>query len=173
MNKRKPGVAATLALAVFGMTAAPALAQEARSTLSGTITDASGSALVGAQVLIVNTDTGVRMSAATNDVGQYHLLFVNPGAYRLTVEKSGFRTFAREGIVLTMGEAASLDVPKEVGSHSETVTVKGQASLLDAEKADLGMVVDQRNLSSLPILARVPNLLATRGSAGCSGSSDP
>ena len=61
MNKRKPGVAATLALAVFGMTAAPALAQEARSTLSGTITDASGSALVGAQVLIVNTDTGVRI----------------------------------------------------------------------------------------------------------------
>ena len=77
------------------------------------------------------------------------------------MEKAGFRTFAREGIVLTIGEAATLDVPMEVGSQSETVTVKAQAPLLDAEKADRGMVVDQRNLSSLPIIARVPNLLAT------------
>ena len=60
-----------------------------------------------------------------------------------------------------MGEAATLDVPMEVGSQSETVTVTAQAPLLDAEKADLGMVVDQRNLSSLPIIARVPILLAT------------
>lgn len=161
MNERKLCVAATFALAVFGMTAAPALAQEARSTLSGTITDASSSALVGALVHIVNTETGVALSATSNELGQYRLLFVNPGAYRLTVEKAGFRTFAREGIVLTIGEAATLDVPMEVGSQSETVTVKGQAPLLDAEKADLGMVVDQRNLSSLPIIARVPNLLAT------------
>src|SRR5664280_1976055 len=142
-----------LALALFKITVCPALAQEARSTLNGTITDASGSALVGAQVRILNTDTGVTLSAVSNNVGQYHLLFVKPGTYRLTVEKSGFRTFAREGIVLTMGEAATLDVPMEVGSQSETVTVKAQAPLLDAEKADLGMVVDQRNLSSLPTVS--------------------
>ena len=74
---------------------------------------------------------------------------------------AGFRTFVREGILLTLGEAATLDVPMEVGSQSETVTVAAQAPLLDAEKADRGMVVDQRDLSSLPILARVPNMLAT------------
>lgn len=151
---------AVLALAVLGLSAASALAQEARSTLSGTIMDSSGSAVVGAQLHLINVETGVTLSAASNEVGQYHLLFVNPGTYRLTVEMSGFRTFVREGIVLTMGEAATLDVPLEVGSQTETVTVKAQAPLLDAEKADSGMVVDQKNLASLPIIARVPNLLA-------------
>ena len=72
-----------------------------------------------------------------------------------------FRTFVRENIVLTMGEAATLDVNMQVGAETETVTVKGQAPLLDAEKADNGMVVDQKNISSLPLIARVPNLLAT------------
>lgn len=147
-----------LALAVF-VTVAPALAQEARSTLSGTITDASGSAVVGAQVRITNTETGVTQSVASNEVGQYRLLFVNPGTYRLTVEMSGFHTFAREGIVLTLGEAATLDVPMEIGSQTETVTVAAQAPLLDAEKADHGLVVDQKNLTSLPVIARVPNLM--------------
>lgn len=151
---------AMLGLVVLGMTAAPCVAQEARSTLSGTITDASGSAVVGAQVHITNSDTGVVLSAVANQVGQYHLLFVNPGTYRMTVEMAGFRTYARENIVLTLGEAATLDVPMEVGSQTETVTVAAQAPLLDAEKADTGMVIDQKNLSSLPMLGRVPNLLA-------------
>jgi hypothetical protein len=156
------GTKIVLALvAIVGIAASPCLAQEARATLNGTITDASGSAIVGAQVRITNTDTGVTLSTVSNDVGQYHLLFVNPGTYRLTVEMAGFRTFARDGVLLTLGEAATLDVPMLVGAQSETVTVAAQAQLLDAEKADRGLVVNQRDMSSLPILARVPIMLAT------------
>src|ERR1017187_5899822 len=129
-------IRALFALVVFGMTGVPGIAQEARSTLSGTITDPSGSAIVGAQVHIINSETAVVQSAVSNDVGQYRLLFVNPGTYRMTVEMTGFRTFAREKLLLTLGEAATLDVSMEVGSQSETVTVTEQAPLLDAEKAD-------------------------------------
>ena len=150
----------SLALVVFTMFAAPAPAQEARSTLSGTITDASGSAIVHAQVHITNADTAIVQSAISNEVGQYRLLFVNPGTYRLTVEMPGFRTYARENILLTLGEAATLDVSMEVGSQSETVTVSAQSALLDGEKADHGTVIDQKNLAGLPIIARVPNLMA-------------
>ena len=162
MNERKLCVAATFALAVFGMTAAPALAQEARSTLSGTITDPSGSALVGAHgAHYQHRDRRSRCPPPPTNSGNIACSSSIPGTYRLTVEMAGFRTFVREGILLTLGEAATLDVPMQVGSQSETVTVAAQAPLLDAEKADRGMVVDQRNLSSLPIIARVPNLLAT------------
>ena len=146
----------TALLAVLGV----ALGQESRSTLSGTITDSSGSAIVHAQIQITNPETGLTQNTTSNDVGQYHLLFVNPGTYRLTVQMSGFRTIARE-IQLTLGEAATLDFSMEVGSQTETVTVAAQAPLLDAEKADRGTVIDQKNLASLPILARVPNMMAT------------
>jgi hypothetical protein len=160
-SMRKLHSGALFVLAILGITVGPAAAQEVRSTISGTITDVSGAAVAGAQVHILNSETGVTMSAASNDLGQYRLLFVNPGTYRVTVEMSGFRTYVRPDVLLTLGEAATLDVPMEVGSQTETVNVVGQAPLLEAEKADHGMVIDQKNLSSLPIIARVPNLMAT------------
>src|SRR5258707_1167116 len=154
MNQPESCVAIAAVLAIVCGAATPCMAQEARATLSGTITDPSGSAVVGASVHITNTETGVTMSAPSNEVGQYRLLFVNPGTYRLSVEMSGFRTFVREGILLTLGEAATLDVALQVGTQSETVTVAATAPLLEAEKADRGLVVDQRTMSSLPILSR-------------------
>jgi Carboxypeptidase regulatory-like domain/TonB-dependent Receptor Plug Domain len=162
MNVSKLYARATLALAALSLiVAAPCFGQEARATVSGTITDPSGSAMVGARVHITNLDTGVAQSAQSNEVGQYHLLFVNPGAYRLTVEMPGFHTLVREGIQLTLGQAATLDVSLQVGTQSETVTVAATAPLLEAEKADRGLVVNQRDMSGLPILARVPIMLAT------------
>jgi hypothetical protein len=161
MTRKQAYGATILALAMFWTASTPAPAQEARATLSGTITDPSGSSIIGAQVRITNLETGIVLSAQSNEVGQYRLLFINPGAYRLTVEMAGFRTFVREGIQLTLGQAATLDVPLQVGAQSETVTVAATAPLLEAEKADRGLVVDQRNLSELPVLARVPILMAT------------
>lgn len=151
-----------LALAACALSlAGTGFAQEARATLSGTITDPSGSSVAGAQVRITNTETGIAGATQTNGLGQYHLLFINPGTYKISVEMPGFRTFLRDGIVLTLGEAGTLDVAMQVGAQTETVTVAAQAPLLDAEKADRGMVVDQKNLSGLPIVARVPLLMAT------------
>jgi hypothetical protein len=160
MDKKKFPDAAMLVVAILACNAALAFAQEARSTVSGTITDPAGAAVVGAQVRITNTATGVTQTVVSNEVGLYHLLFLNPGPYRLTAEMAGFRTLVRENIVLTLGEAATLDVQMQVGPQAEAITVAAHAPLLDAEKADTGMSVDQKNLSSLPIIARVPNLLA-------------
>jgi len=114
---------AAFALAFFTLASVHSYAQEARSTVNGTITDQSGATVVGAQVRIINVETGISLAAVSNEVGQYHLLFVNPGTYRLTAEMSGFRTYARENLVLTLGEAATLDVRMEVGSQADTVTV--------------------------------------------------
>ena len=152
---------AACALALFSLGIWNVSAQEARSTVNGTITDQSGAAVVGAQIRMVNNETGVSLSTVTNEVGQYHLLFVNPGTYRVTAEMPGFRTFARENVVVTLGEAATLDIRMEVGAQSDTVTVAAEAPLLDAEKADRGLSIDTKSLSSLPLIARVPNLIAT------------
>ena len=160
MIRHKLCSSATLALTLFTLATTLSYAQEARSTVSGTITDQSGATIVGAQVRIANADTGVTLSAVANDVGQYHLLFVSPGTYRLTTTMPGFRTFVRENIVITLGEAATLDVHMEVGSQADTVIISAQAPLLDGEKADRGLSVDQKSLSSLPLIARVPNLIA-------------
>src|SRR5436190_1374126 len=75
-------------------------AQESRATLSGTITDPSGSSVAGAKLSLTNIETGTPSTAESNQAGQYRFLFLNPGKYRMTAELTGFRTYVREGIEL-------------------------------------------------------------------------
>jgi hypothetical protein len=160
MTRDRIRAAAMLFPALFSISAS-GFAQEVRATLSGTITDSSGSAVPNAQVRLTSVDTATGFTAVSSERGQYRFLFINAGSYRLGVEAPGFHTFVREGLQLAIGQAATLDVQLEVGSQAETVTVAAAAPVLEAEKADRGMVVDQNSLSQLPILARVPVLMAT------------
>jgi hypothetical protein len=138
-----------------------AFGQETRATLSGTITDPSSASLAGASLQLLNVQTGVESRTESNQLGQYRFLFVNPGSYKLTVIMPGFRTLIRDGIVLETGQAATLDVPLQLGAQAESVTVGAEAPLVEAEKADRGMVVERVNVSELPIITRTPILLAT------------
>lgn len=149
------------ALSLLVLTSGFALGQEVRATLSGTITDPSNAAVARATVTMVNTESASTANAETNDAGQYRFLFLNPGTYRLSVDAPGFRKYVQEGMELSVGQAATLDISMQLGSQSQSVTVGANAQLLEAEKADSGMVVDQKNLSQLPIIARVPVLLVT------------
>jgi hypothetical protein len=135
--------------------------QETRASLSGTITDPSGSSIARASLLLVNVDTGVENRTETNVVGQYRFLFVNPGTYRMTAEMQGFRKAIRENIILSTGQAATLDMGMQLGTQAESVTVSSEAALIEAEKADRGMVVVRQNVAELPIMTRTPLLLAT------------
>jgi hypothetical protein len=122
---------------------AKCLAREVRATLSGTITDSSGSAVPNAQVRLTSVDTANGFAAVSSERGQYRFLFINAGEYGLSVEAPGYHTFVREDLQLAIGQAATLDVQLQVGSQAETVTVAAAAPVLEAEKADHGMVVDQ------------------------------
>ena len=138
----------------------PAVAQETRATLSGTITDQSGAPVSNATLRLVNVDTSVEITAQSNQLGQYHFLFVNPGNYRLTAEMSGFRKYVREGIQLETNQSATLDVGLQLGNQAETVTVASEAPLLEAEKADRGAVIESKAVAELPTITRTPILLA-------------
>lgn len=150
-----------IALAGILISMAPIPAQESRATLSGTITDPTGSTIAGAKLNLVNIDTTTASTTETNNVGQYRFLFLNPGNYRLTVEMTGFRNYVRERIELNTNQAGTIDVVLQLGTQAETITVGAEAPLLEAEKADRGAVIQTRNLAELPIITRTPILLAT------------
>ena len=137
------------------------MGQETRATLSGTVTDPSSASVAGAHLVLINVQTGVETRAESSQMGQYRFLFVNPGTYKLTTEMAGFHTQIREGILLETGQAATLDVTLQLGSQAESVTVGAEAPLIEAEKADRGMVVTRENLAELPTMTRTPVLLAT------------
>ena len=149
-----------------------AYSQETRATLSGNISDATGAVVTEARIRLINRETSVTFDAVTNKAGQYRFLFLNPGTYRLSTEKAGFRGLVRDDIELHLSQSAVVDAVLQVGQLSDSVTVSSEAPLLDVEKADRGLVIDNKTVADLPLNIRNPIMLAvlTPGIIHTSGS---
>ncbi len=133
----------------------PSFAQTAGSgTITGTITDPAAAVVPGASVVIHNSDTGADRSAVTNDAGIYTAAFLQPGRYDIKVDKPGFATLERTGITLEVGRTLTLDFTLSVKSGAETVTVTGEAPVLDTEKTEVSQEVSQNMVANLPIIGR-------------------
>jgi hypothetical protein len=137
-----------------------AAAQETRGSLSGIVSDGSGAVVTGASLQLTNTETGVVMTMVSNDAGLYRFLFLNPGQYKLVASIAGFKTYERDRIQLSVSEAGTLPVVLEVGAQSDRITVSAEAPLIEAEKADHGMVIDNKKVVDIPINTRNPIMLA-------------
>jgi hypothetical protein len=148
-----------------------ALAQEFRGSISGRVTEASGAAVPGATVTIINVATNTTTTAITNESGDYLVLFLNPGHYAVTVEANGFKKIVRHGIEIRVGDRRALDLTLEVGAVADTVNITSDAPLLDTNTASAGQVIDRRRISELPLSDGNPFVLA-RLAAGVAYTGD-
>ena len=159
----------SLILFVIAVLLAPAggFAQSvAVAQLSGTVLDESGGALPGVEVTITQTDTGMTRFVITGEKGDYVFTNLPVGPYKLTSKLSGFSTFEQTGIVLVVGDARSVNVGMKVGGLTETVTVKSDANLVETRSVNVGTVVPQEQIVSLPLNGRsVLQLIVLSGSA--------
>lgn len=135
----------------------PAWAQGTSASLTGTVTDASGAAIAGASVKVVNTDTNYTSAGKTDATGMYLLRPLPIGHYRLTVEAANFTRYVQEGIELTVNLAATQNVSLKVSSSGETVTVTSNAELINTSSAELGTTISQAVISQLPLDGRDPS----------------
>ena len=148
-------------LAVFCLCVPPhALAQEARATLSGRVTDPQGAAVPSAIVVVMSNDTGVKRQTQTNAQGNWMVEYLLPGAYQFSVTASGFRTMERRGITLQTADNKEIDIGLEVGSTMESVVVTSATPLIDTTSATSGTVITSQELAELPSMSHVPTLLA-------------
>jgi outer membrane receptor protein involved in Fe transport len=122
--------------------------------LSGTIRDATGAVIPGAQIGIVNLETGIRREASSNAAGNYEVPLLQPGTYRLTVQKEGFKAVTRDGLRLEVNQQARIELTMELGSVSETIEVSAAAPLLESNTSSLGTVVESRAVADLPLNGR-------------------
>jgi len=141
-------------LAVFLlMLALPAAGQDARGTVLGRVTDASGALVPNAEVRITNEATGVAASAKTNDAGNWVLPYLIPGMYSLSCEMTGFKKWTRSGIQVRIQDSVEVNIDLQVGATSETIEVKDTTPLLSTAEASLGQVIDERRVLELPQFA--------------------
>ena len=141
--------------------AATLYGQGERATVTGTVTDPTGSIVVGAQVAIRNVATNVTSRTTTNASGIYYLPALPPGRYELRVESGGFRPAVVSNIPLGVGLNATLDVKLELGTVAEAVEVQATAVQLESQSTGLGKILQNRNVSELPILGRSPMQLVS------------
>ena len=108
-------------------------AQVTTGTISGTVKDSTGAALTGATVVVLNEETGISRTVQTDAAGRYSALSLSLGNYRVTATHEGFQTEVRNGIVLTVGREAVVDLSLTVGAVTQTVEVKGEAPLVESQ----------------------------------------
>jgi len=163
------GICICLAAMLLG---SPLAAQTTFGSIAGTVADASGSAVPDAQVTLTSGGTGAKQAYTTGGDGLYSFVNLNPGEYRLDVEKAGFKHYKRESVIVQVAQAVRIDAVMEVGAVSQTVEVTAETPLLTPTDTSLGQVIDQRATNEIPLNGRnVFNLITLSPAAIAQGGS--
>jgi hypothetical protein len=152
----------------FSFVVASGLWAQAISTsqINGTVQDASGLPIPGAEVRATQTDTGLTRSFTTNAEGGYVLANLPVGPYQLQVSKPGFSTYVQNGIVLQVNSTPEINITMKVGVVSEHVEVSASAAVVETQNTSVGNIIDSQRMVELPLDGRQSQeLMLTAGSA--------
>ena len=154
-NSRLVPVTALASLLAVAICISPsATAQISTATVNGTVRDATGAVVPGAEVSISNVETGVEQQAASNSAGVYRFSNLQPGLYTMSCASSGFQTSVVNPFTLVVNQTATFDFALEVGAVTETVTVQAAGAQLQASSAELGSAVTEKEVVDLPLNGR-------------------
>jgi hypothetical protein len=129
-------------------------AQDVTASITGTVSDPSGAAVVGATVTATSVERGITYTAVTNESGIYRIAQLPVGSYELKVEKPGFASVAYAAFVLTLNQVARIDVPLKVGQVTQTVEVTGAAPILKTEATQVDTIINAATNDNLPLASR-------------------
>ena len=141
-----------LALSLLGVR--PASAQNA--TLNCTVVDGSNALVPGASAVLRNVATGVTTESVSNGQGLVSFPSARPGLYELTISLEGFAPITVTGLRLEVGESRAVTARLEPSDVRETVTVTAAATPLANDRADRGVVVENKFVQSIPLNIRNP-----------------
>ena len=145
-------------------------AQSTYGSVTGAATDASGAAVTDATVTLTNLGTSEKRTQQSGADGLFTFVNVNPGQYRIDVEKAGFKHFVRNPITVQVQQDTRIAAALQVGEVSQVVEVTSETPLLQTESASLGQVVDQRKADELPLNGRnIFNLITVSPAAVAQG----
>ena len=159
------------ALFLLSLGASGLFAQTDTGNIAGTVTDATGAVIPGANVLATNTDNGLKLSAVSNGTGEFTILAVPRGNYSVTASAKGFQSqSASITVVVTSTQTVTFQL--SAAGASTTVEVTGATPLVDTSDATIGATIEGKQVTDLPLNGRNFTQLAlltpgvTRGAYG-------
>jgi hypothetical protein len=154
---RSLGAWAVLGIVILCGWAKPAFSQGGASAaqLNGTVRDASGGSVAKASLSLRDIGTNRTYTAVSNDNGLYVIPNLPPGSYELTTEAAGFAKSTQTGIVLTVGQVATIDVTVSVAQSAEKVVVTTETPPVEPTRTEISQVIDTKQIQDLPISGRL------------------
>jgi hypothetical protein len=145
------------ALLLAALSAIPCAAQTITGAIVGSVVDPTGASVPNAEVTVLQTATGQKRSAQTNDQGDFLLSSLQPGEYEVTITASGFKTLQRTGVRLSAQETLPLGrIQLEIGSAAEQVTVSAQGVAVQVASSERAGVITTSQLENLMTKGRNP-----------------
>jgi outer membrane receptor protein involved in Fe transport len=125
-----------------------------QGAIQGTVTDQTGAVVSGAELTATHTDTGTTFKTTSKEDGFFEFPLLPVGLYDLDVKKGGFATISEKGVKLTIGAKLNLRLELKVSSTSETVTVTGEAPVVETTRTQVSATVDDLAVANLPANGR-------------------
>ena len=148
IQRRTAIVLATVALAV----AVPCFAQSERGSITGVVQDTTKAGIPGVSVKVINTATNATTDVVSAESGTYSAANLPPGTYRIEASLTGFQSAHVDGIRLTAGATARIDVTLNLGAISESVTVVARNALVQTEDAKISTNMSNESIDQLPLV---------------------
>jgi hypothetical protein len=123
-------------------------------SISGVVTDPSGSVIVGATVTATETQTGVKSEISTDSKGFYNFPSLPIGTYDVEIRAAGFKGYKQSGLVVDANSALRVDAALQVGQTTEEITVRSDAVHVEMESTQNGEVIEGRKILAVPINGR-------------------
>ncbi|HUQ90364.1 MAG TPA: TonB-dependent receptor [Bryobacteraceae bacterium] len=150
-----PGFVCVLVLALSAVVSMSAQSMAGLGAINGTVQDATGAVVGGANVIVANPSNGIQRRLVSNDSGYFLAPSLPPGPdYTVTVEKPGFTTYEAKDLRLQVGQNVSLNVMLTVAGQAQSVSVSDSTPIVDQAKAGVSQVVDSAQIQNLPINGR-------------------
>jgi hypothetical protein len=130
------------------------VAQTTTGSITGLVMDAGGHVVPGSILTVTNVDINQVRKQVANEIGAYTFAALPPGNYRLELEHPGFKRFVQEPVVVRVQQTVTINIPLEVGQVTQTIEVTGRPELLDAATSSLSQVVENREVTELPLNGR-------------------
>jgi hypothetical protein len=124
------------------------------ASISGTVKDTTGAAVVGAKVTATNTETSIASTQPTNGQGYYSFQSLPLGHYDIEVQQTGFKLYRQTGLVLDVNAALVVDITLQVGQVTEKVEVSSEALHVETANTQMGEVIEGKQMTAVPLVTR-------------------
>jgi hypothetical protein len=144
---------------LLGLCAVVSFGQAITGSVVGTVEDSTGAVIAGATVTAKNTATSVSYNTMTGTAGFYTIANLPPGSYDITVQYKGFKTGVSNGDIVQVGQATRADFSLAAGQMTQTVEVTGAPPVVESTTSDIGTLIENKQINSLPINGRLFQLM--------------